>query len=195
MNKWHIITVSVCLSGWAQASLTLDLTNMETNGTAQITQSGLLDSSTGNSVDVTMNGQGPDTDKIVYTAGQGYGVHGGTPWTAALNSNETLSFTFSEKVELSKLSMTGISASEAVAWWIDSGTKTIIAGSKNNSLGSIELDAGQVFNVQAYVDGITYNDTKIYLESLEVNVIPEPATLGLIGMSGAMILFARRLMM
>lgn len=182
MNKWYLILALACLAGWTHANLTLDVSNMSTNRAKRLTAHSLLDNLTGKRVDVILNAQGPAEEIIAHVPNQGYGVIGGSPKTAALNSNEILSFIFSEKVKLNTLSVTAISEPEAVAWWIDSDNKTIITGSKNTDLGGIELDAGQALNIQAYEDGASHTSTKIYLKSLDVTVpsTPTTETLGLI---------------
>lgn len=191
MNKRILIIASVCLSGWANATLVLDISNMVTNGTAQITGSGLVDGTTGFSVDVTMDGQG-NNEIIGYPGGFGFGIDGGN--TDALDSNEILSFTFSKDVQLDMAKTSGFSAGEAFAWWIDSGAKTIVAtGERKTFFTDLTLDAGQVFHFQAYEDGVTYTDSRMYLTSLDVTVIPEPATLGMVAGSGLMLLLLRRL--
>lgn len=195
--KVAIVVFVVGLACLASANLILDVNNMPVNGTAQIVGTNLTDGITGNSVTVTMSGVGDQSDEIRYVSSYGYGVDGGDPWTAALNSNEILTYEFSENVTLHSLNMFGFGTSEAIAWWIDSGSPAVVQGTSGGlaaySLGDVTLSAGQVLSVQAFADGSTYPDTRGYLDSLDVSVIPEPATLGLVGAAGVGVLLIRRL--
>lgn len=197
MLKAGIFVLVAGLSGSARANLILDVNNMPVNGTSQIVGSNLTDISTGQSTTVTMNGQGIQSDEIQYSGTYGYGVNGGNPWTAALNDNEVLTFSFTKNVTLHTLNMHAFTASEAFAWWIGAGSTNVVqgssAGSAAYSLGDVNLLAGQSFHVQAYADGSTYPDTRGYFKSLDVSVIPEPATLGLVGALGVGMFLIRRL--
>jgi hypothetical protein len=187
--KKVIVLLGVACAFFVQAEVTFDLYN-DTNLYSYLDdQPGPL-SYTNNGIVATFTGIGGVMNRT--TSGFGIDAPGSGDTTYLLDFGEALEIYFDQNIQITGLDFRNFSDGESIQ---------ILIGSTTNTIGYNDLD----HKTSAYIENLTWDvqafetvrfavvgeTDAIAIDS--VTVIPEPATLSMVGLTGLLLLVVRRM--